>query len=452
MKIRTRLSITFSFIASAIFMALGITLYLLSSNYRKQDFQNRLKERVVITEKVFLEKESFSPSELEKIKNQFLHTLPEETEEVLLIQKDNVPEFKHNYPQEVRDKLLTNNTFDFEDSDLQGTSRIFQVNGNDYLIIVTAVDKVGLENLSFLKNMIMLLVLLGIPVIFIGSFIVTKRALLPISRKIDHANTIGASNLHQRLKVFNPKDEIGKLAIAFNMLLDRLEASFEAQKSFIRNASHEIRNPLTAIMGEAEITLSKTRTNEEYLNSLTTILTVTETLNSSVTNLLQLSKVAANEDNIKREIIQFDEFLQEIKKSFDFINPNNQVNIAAISKTGNDAYAMLGNTNLLKTAIINLLDNACKFSSNSKVNVALTNNNPWLELTITDTGIGISEQDVGKITTPFYRGNNALKIKGSGIGLALTSKIIDLHLGKLEVQSKIGIGTEVYVKLPHLSI
>ncbi len=452
MKIRTRLSVTFSLISSTIFIAFGVTLYFLTSNYRKQDFQDRLKERVVITQEVFLEKESFSTVELEKIKNEFLHTLPEETEEVLLIQKGKVPKFKHEYPLEIRHKLAANETFEFEYLDLQGESRTFQVNDEDFLIIVTAVDTVGLENLSFLKKMIILLILLGIPVTLIGSLVITTRAMLPISRKIAHANAISAFNLHERLKVYNSKDEIGKLAVAFNRLLDRLEASFEAQKSFIRNASHEIKNPLTAIMGEAEIAISKTRTTAEYVKSLSTIITEAEALNSSVNNLLNLSKVAANEGNIKREIIQFDEFLQEIKVSFSFLNPKNQVSLTVADKKGMGVYSILGNKNLLKTAVINLLDNACKFSSNGKVDVALTYSDLWVELTIRDKGIGIALKDIEKISTPFYRGNNALKIKGSGIGLALSFKIIDLHQGKLEVQSKIEIGTEVHVKLPILSI
>ncbi|MFT5724039.1 MAG: signal transduction histidine kinase [Bacteroidia bacterium] len=344
--------------------------------------------------------------------------------------------------------MVSNDSFKFEVSDLQGVSRIFQVNGEDYLVIVTAVDSVGVENLSFLKSLIVLLVLLGIPVIFLGSFIITTKAFLPISRKIDHANAISASNLHERLKVYNSKDEIGQLAVAFNKLLDRLEVSFAAQKSFIRNASHEIRNPLTAIMGEAEITVSKHRSNEEYVKSLTTIITVAETLNLSVNNLLQLSKVTANEGNIKREIIQFDEFLNDIKISFDFLNPENQVNLKIAENVRNDVYSILGNKNLLKTAIINILDNACKFSSNGKVDVSLTYNNRWIELIIADTGIGIEATDIEKIRTPFYRGNNTLKIRGSGIGFTLSFKIIDIHLGKLEVQSRIEIGTEVHVKLP----
>lgn len=450
MKISTRLSATSSIIASSIFIVFGITIYLFSSNYRKYDFQERLKERVLITEKIFLEKESFSPAELEKITNQFLHTLPEETEEVILIQQqDETIEFKYNYPIDVRSKLATNDTYDFEDSDTQGMSRIFQVNGENYLVIVTAKDKVGLQNLSFLKNIIILLMLIGIPLIFLGSFIITRRALLPISKKIDKANSISASNLHhQRLIVYNPDDEIGKMAIAFNHLLDRLENSFEAQKSFISNASHEIKNPLTAIMGEAEIATNKSRTNKEYLESLNVILSESETLNSTVNNLLQLSKVAANEETIQYENIQFDKYLFEVKNSYDFLNPENKLSINLTNPKEKQPYLISGNKNLLNTAITNLFDNACKFSSNNKVDIVLTKNTNQLTLIIKDKGIGIDNKDLEKIITPFYRGNNAIKIKGSGIGLSLSSKIISLHKGKLELKSQINVGTEVFVKFP----
>jgi len=446
MKISTRLAIKFSIISSVIFITFGLTIYVFESNYRKQSFQERLKERVVITEKIFLEKESFSPIDFEKITNQFLHTLPEETEEVIQIKKNFEPIFKYKYPKKIKSDLSKNNTLEFEYSEIQGESRIFNVKGKDYLIIVTAVDHVGLENLSFLKSIIIILVLLGIPLISIGSFIIARRALLPISKKIAKANTITATNLHQRLKVHNPNDELGNMAIAFNKLLDRLEASFEAQKAFIRNASHEIRNPLTAIMGEAEVINSRVRTIEEYQKSLTTILTEAETLNLTVNNLLQLSKVNANEESINYQTLQFNDFLIEIKESFDFLNPKNQVSLSI--EHYSKEFSISGNKNLLKTAILNLFDNACKFSSNNKVEVILKKDKNWLILCVKDLGIGIEKNDVEKIITPFYRGNNVINIKGSGIGLSLTSKIINLHEGVLEINSKIGVGTEVQVILP----
>jgi signal transduction histidine kinase len=446
MKISTRLAITFSIISSVIFITFGLTIYVFESNYRKQSFQERLKQRVVITEKIFLEKESFSPIDLEKITNQFLHTLPEETEEVIQIKKNFEPVFKYKYPKKVKSDLSKNNTLEFEYSEIQGESGIFNVKGKEYLIIVTAVDHVGLKNLSFLKNIIIILVLLGIPLISIGSFIIARRALLPISKKIDKANTITATNLHQRLNVHNPNDELGNMAIAFNKLLDRLEESFEAQKAFIRNASHEIRNPLTAIMGEAEVINSRVRTTEEYQKSLTTILSEAETLNLTVNNLLQLSKVNANEESINYHTLQFNDFLIEIKESFDFLNPKNQVSLSV--ENDSKEFSISGNKNLLKTAILNLFDNACKFSSNNKVEVSLKKDKNWLILSVKDLGIGIENNEVKKIITPFYRGNNVINIKGSGIGLSLTSRIINLHEGVLEINSEIGIGTEVQVILP----
>tara|TARA_B100000809_G_scaffold148343_1_gene145802 strand:+ start:1938 stop:3290 length:1353 start_codon:yes stop_codon:yes gene_type:complete len=446
MKISTRLAIKFSIISSVIFITFGLTIYVFESNYRKQSFQERLKERVVITEKIFLEKESFSPIDFEKITNQFLHTLPEETEEVIQIKKNFEPIFKYKYPKKIKSDLSKNNTLEFEYSEIQGESRIFNIKGKDYLIIVTAEDHVGLKNLSFLKNIIIILVLLGIPLISIGSFIIARRALLPISKKIDKANTITATNLYQRLNVQNPNDELGNMAIAFNKLLDRLEESFEAQKAFIRNASHEIRNPLTAIMGEAEVINSRVRTTEEYQKSLTTILTEAETLNLTVNNLLQLSKVNANEESINYHTLQFNDFLIEIKESFDFLNPKNQVSLSI--EHYSKEFSISGNKNLLKTAILNLFDNACKFSSNNKVEVILKKDKNWLILCVKDLGIGIEKNDVEKIITPFYRGNNVINIKGSGIGLSLTSKIINLHEGVLEINSKIGVGTEVQVILP----
>ena len=446
MKISTRLAVTFSVISSAIFIAFGVAVYLLSANHRVDEFQERLKQRVEVTEKIFLEKESFELDELEKVMEEFLHTLPEETEEVLEIVPNHQPVYNYNYPNHVKDKLATNNTVIFEEAEVQGRSKIFKIDGKDYLVIVTAVDHVGTEYLSFLKNLIIILVLIGVPLIFLAGFIATNRALLPITKKIDKANTIGASNLDQRLIVHNAGDELGKMAIAFNKLLDRLQASFEAQKSFIRNASHEIRNPLTAIIGEAEIATSKSRTIEEYQQSLTVILNGGETLNTTVNNLLQLSKVAASEDQIKYRLLHFDEFLSEAKESFDFINPLNQITLDVSGETG--MYPFMGNKNLLKTAVINLLDNACKFSSNSKVEVFLAPQIDRLRLTIKDKGIGIEQADIEKIMRPFFRGNNAIKIKGSGIGLSLSHKIVELHQGTLEIQSQVEIGTEVHVELP----
>ena len=194
MRIRTRLPLVFSLIASSLFIVFAFTVYFFSSNYREKDFQERLKRRVVITEKIFLEKESFSTEEYKKITDQFLHTLPNETEEVVLLLEGKSPDYKYPYPEEVQKSFISTDVVDFKDSKRQGESRKFHVNDNDYLIIVTAQDMVGFQNLRFLKNIIFLLVVIGIPLIFITSFFLTKNALLPLSNEIELANSISASN------------------------------------------------------------------------------------------------------------------------------------------------------------------------------------------------------------------------------------------------------------------
>jgi signal transduction histidine kinase len=448
MKISTRLAIFFSTIVSCFLIAFGFTIYILSSKHEKREFQERLKERALIGEKIFREREYVLENGQQPPVKRFIKTLPDETEELLRIEEGKTPTFKHHYPSDVIEQLLQQEEVYFEDGKIQGVSRTFQIGSKKYVLIVTAIDHAGIVNLAFLQKTILLLVLIGIPLIFIGSFFVTRRALLPISRKIDRANSISATNLHQRLNVYNPHDELGKMAIAFNKLLDRLEASFEAQRAFIRNASHEIRNPLTAIMGEAEIAMSKSRTEAEYMESLNAIMSEAETLNTTVTNLLQLSKVAASEENIVYEPVYFDQLLHEVKESFDFQNPRNKVELAISTEQEQHNFSIQGNKNLLKTAILNVFDNACKFSSNDLVKVSLSRNNTHLTLEVSDQGIGILDNDMAKIMTPFFRGNNAMKIKGSGIGLPLCLKIISLHNGKLDVKSQIGKGTQVEIMLP----
>ena len=451
MKISTRLPIKFSFITSAILAAFALSVYYFASTHREEEFQKRLNERVLITEKLFLERESFSPVELEKVKDKFLHTLPEETEEVVEIISGKKIIFKHLYPPELREKIFNSDVLQFGLGQAEGHSTKFQLEGGNYIVIVTANDESGLEHLMFLKYRLIILILLGIPLIFIGSFMFTSRALRPIVKKIDHANKINASSLHERLKVLNSEDEIGKMAIAFNSLLDRLEISFNTQKSFISNASHEMRNPLTTIIGEAEIAMSKTRTPEEYWESLKIILSESERLNLTISNLLTMSRVMSNDGYIKFESIHFVDFIKEVKESYDYINADNNIEIKFALMDRFDPFIVWGNRNLLKTAVVNLFDNACKFSSNNSVKVALSNNEKWCSLMIKDKGIGISEKDITEVGNIFYRGENAIAIKGSGIGFSLSSKIVKLHKGKLELESRINQGTEVVLKLPVLN-
>lgn len=444
MKISTRISLIFSLVSSLLLIGFGVTIYLFDSYHQELDFQTRLQKRVAITENFFLEKDAFSPIEFEKIRTQFTHILPSETEEVIEVKPGIPPAFKHSYAPALKTEILQNETYSFREGDVQGESRFFEVKGKKFLIIVTAIDEIGNQNLSFLISRIVILSLIAIPVIFLISFWISKRSLQPISRKIEHANRISASNLGERLQVIHPNDELGQFATAFNKLLDRLEVTFVAQKSFIANASHEIRNPLTAIMGEAEIALSKTRTPEAYIESLTVILEEAESMNATVNNLLQLSKVTGNETDVQYSAIDLATFLEEVKTSFDYSHPDHQI----VLNIEEPKAMILGNRNLLKNVITNLWDNACKYSKNEVVQVNLFQEEQFYMLVVSDQGIGIPASELKEVMAPFYRAKNTFNFKGSGVGLALSQKIIQLHQAVLCIDSKEGIGTDVVVKFP----
>jgi len=451
-KIRHRLSIVFGITASLVLLAFGVSVYYFSAQYRQKEFNIRLMKRVDITEKMFLERESFSEESYEMIREQFLNILPEETEEVIQIKDGWRDSLKYMYTLEFLDQLASTGEAYYSFENRQGAGRIFRLSGGDYAVLIVAVDLVGINVLKNLRTILFTALFIGVVIMMLMSYYMSNRILSPISAKIQKANTISVSNLHERLRVFNPDDEIGQLAMAFNRLLDRLDEAFHAQKLFVANASHEIRNPLTVIIGEADLALDKDRSAGEYQESLKTIQSEADRLNLLVNNLLQLSTVSYNPSDLKLEIISFTKLLLESKKKFDLLDPDNRMRFNFDVQTDLKNLSVSGNMNLLQTAIINIFDNASKFSNNAQVDVDVERMDDYVVVSVKDQGVGIAESDIPKITQPFFRAENVRKIRGTGIGIPLTVKIIELHKGKFEVKSELNKGTLVRIILPVIQV
>lgn len=448
MKIRNRLTVSISLVVAGVFLAFSITVYFFSAAYRKSEFNNRLKQRIEITEKIFLEKEN-SPADFNKIHEQFLNKLPEETEEVAELTDDYRSALRIAYPETFLNDLTANGEAFFENDRKQGGGKIFHVNGLDYLVLLTAVDTVGIRMMDHLITVIVVVMAICvIAAILLGHFI-SGTLITPISSKIQQANSISANNLYERLAVIDPNDEMGELAIAFNSLLDRVEQAFYTQKLFIDNASHEIRNPLTAIIGETDFALERPRTPEVYANSLKAVAHEADRLNILVNDLLQLAGITRRDVTFSREEISVYELLHIAKEKLDALYPDNQVKLEAIDNDQIKQTFIEGNKHLLTTALFNLIDNASKYSFFKPVIVlANTHLNERVEITIQDEGIGIPGEDLKNITQPFHRASNVRQMVGTGIGIPLTLKIIELHNGTLEVKSVLKSGTIAIVTLP----
>ena len=273
-------------------------------------------------------------------------------------------------------------------------------------------------------------------------------ALDPIQKVNTQVQKISATDLHLRVDTDNEKDEIGILAANFNGLLERLEKSFDLQKMFVANVSHELKTPITNIIGEVEVAVSKDRTTAEYKNTLQSVLVEADRLNDIIRNFLLL---ANNENDIGRqqtELVRFDELLWEIKEIFNR-EPKTILDIQ-MAELPEDETRLNVKTNktLLTLAITNIIQNGIKFSSGKPVVCSMHFTANDIIISITDKGIGIDAETLPHIFEPFYRSINANTYQGHGIGLYIAKKIIELLGGNITVQSQPSVGSTFNIILP----
>jgi signal transduction histidine kinase len=273
-----------------------------------------------------------------------------------------------------------------------------------------------------------------------------------MSDVVKQVDKITIASLDMRVNEGNGTDEIAQLAITFNKMLVRLESAFEMQKSFVSNASHELRTPLTSITGQIEVSLMESNTQEEYEVILKSVLEDVKNLNSLSNGLLDLAKANSDISAIALRTLRFDEILWETRAELMGRKKNYNISIKFSEPIEDEnEITVIGNDHLLKTAIVNLMDNACKFSPDKSVEIFLFVRDKYIVAEFVDNGIGIDAADMEKIFQPFYRAINAKPISGNGLGLSLTDKIIQIHRGTVSIESQLHKGTTVTVSIPFLS-
>jgi signal transduction histidine kinase len=314
-----------------------------------------------------------------------------------------------------------------------------------------ALDVDGLHNLGFLKYLLIIAVLGAIGVTALAGFFFARQALNPIADVVAEVDKITVSNLNLRVNTGNGSDEIAQLAIKFNKMLERLEAAFVMQKGFVSNASHELRTPLTAITGQIEVAIMNPNLNEDARKILGSLLEDIKQLNKLSNGLLDLAQANLDISEIKLGHIRIDEALGFVRAELIKRNKKYKVEINFEEFPDNeDLLIMRGNEQLIRSALVNVIDNACKYSNDNTANVSLRFDEKYIKIKVSDNGIGISENDLKNIFEPFYRAGNVKNYSGHGIGLTLTKKIVDIHEGSIHIGSESGKGTEVAIVFPHL--
>ncbi len=440
MKIRNRLTLTYAVAAIIVMTVLGELVYYFTARFHKKEFAERLVERVQVTEQIFLEKDEVLG---QAVRDKFLQRLDHEEEYIITLNQTGLDSLDNLFYKGLSRDIATSSILSFSKDKRQGVAKIYDLPNGKFAVVVTAVDVFGKTKLNFLKRILIVGMLMGLAILVGVGWFSSQRALRPLEDKINKASKISASNLNLRLEVQHPDDEIGELTIAFNRMLDRIQAGFEAQRGFVANASHEIRNPLTAIIGEADLLLEKDRPVAEYKATLQNIVTEAERLQKLANQLLELSKAEAMNSLPELHAVPLDQLLLETVERF----PAERIHLDF--EECKMPPVINANPPLLQTAFSNIIDNALKYSENQLITIGFKEIADGFQVKVSDKGIGISTEDLKQIYVPLFRSRNARKLRGHGVGLPLARRIILLHKGQLLVTSKgESQGTEVTITLP----
>jgi two-component system sensor histidine kinase ArlS len=456
MKLRTRLTILFTFITATILLAFAFIIYHVDTANREKEFYSLLKKEAVTKANLILNAE-VEPQTLQDIYRSNRQILNEvevaiyDTEFNLLYHDAMDIDFVKE-TQEMIDEIILKKEIMFYQDDWQVVGLHYPFQDKVFIVTAAAYDQYGFNKLDSLRYNMILVFVISVLFIYMAGLYFSKKAFDPVSEMVKKVKRISATNLDYRLAPKGNKDELSELANTFNEMLDRLEKSFDAQKHFVSNISHELRTPLTAIHAELQLTTEKDRSNEEYKKAIGLVISDTRKLIRLSNSLLDLAKVGYDPSEIAFKSIRVDELLLDARQQVRKTNPDYKINIHFENDFESDQQiSVQGNEYLLKVAFVNLFENGCKFSHDKQSTVSVLFEDEKIILRFADKGIGISEEELDYLFTPFYRGENKHFADGNGIGLSLTLKIITLHKGSIAVVSELSKGTVFTLELPHLA-
>src|SRR3990172_1962648 len=300
-------------------------------------------------------------------------------------------------------------------------------------------------------DLLLITLLIGGPLIVIvagsGGYFLAARALAPIDKITRTARHISAEDLSARLNLPETDDEVGRLAATFDSMLARLDDAFRRERQFTADASHELRTPLSAMHTIIASTLARRRAPAEYEQALIDLSHEAERMRTLTEALLDLARHDATRQPAKFEHVNLSNLLKDVVDSLRPLAEDKGLKL--IDHVSDDGLTLMGDSDGLIRLFVNLLDNAIKYTEQGFITIsAHPTSDQLLEVTIRDTGVGITPEHLPHIFDRFYRVDASRSKDGIGLGLAIVKNAARAHGGKVSVESKFGEGTTFIVQLP----
>ncbi len=339
---------------------------------------------------------------------------------------------------------------------LQGTDyRVYAVpfamgGQSNALVVATSLEEVETAT----HRLILLLGILipfGIALAAIGGWWLAGKALRPVAQMTDEAGAIGAARPGDRIEVPTTMDELGRLAVTLNAMLDRIQASVDQQRAFVSNASHELRTPLAIMRAEIDVSLAAPGLSTEAYETLTSAREETDRMRAIVEDLLLLARMDEGALDLACEPVELRALTSDALQGIAPLAVGRRIQL---SMPEGGPVTALGDVARIQQVVRNLLENAIKYSPpGGTVTVTVRGEREQAVLVVANTGRGIPADAVPRIFDRFYRSDQSRNREagGSGLGLAIVRELVEAQGGRVWANSELGSGTEIGCSLPAAS-
>jgi heavy metal sensor kinase len=317
----------------------------------------------------------------------------------------------------------------------------------DYVVQVATHTRFVRKSMSHFKGNL----LAAFPIILVlgslGGWVLARRSLAPIGYITLRARSITLNNLDERLATRGTDDEMDRLIQTINEMIARLESSFKRISEFTADASHELKTPLCALRGEAEVLLSRGRTSEEYQEGLAHFIERFDQLNRMINDLILLSKFDSSQMELKMASLRLDLLVQDIGNLFKILAEQKRIHL---QMDRIQEITIMGDKVRLQQLFTNLINNAIKYTYEGSIRITVEKDEGNAVVQVRDTGIGIPPEEQENIFKRFYCVDKSRSKEGGGVGLGLSIAewIVHAHHGSIGVESEIGKGSTFSVYLP----
>jgi len=450
--------LAFIYTISAFFVFLAATLFLywiFTTQFARENYQI-LKNEILILEKILQTHSLKSPILQEEITVE--SPLEHYYSRIIDVAKGKIifetPEMSSKIPVSSFLELMSDQQKSYAATNFTSPKKKHEKRKN-YLLMATRISNVPSLYIQiamditeqqkvleeYRKDLLMVL-LIGVIGSAIVGILVTRKGIKPLREITLSTQRITIARLKERLNSSSWPKELSQLAVAFNEMLDRIEEGFTRISQFASDLAHEFRTPIATLMGEAEIILSKPRTNEDYREVLESSLDEFSRLSHTIENLLFLARAESPAIALKYNLINVREVMDDIKDFYAIVAEEKNISIICQGET-----SLMAEPLMLRRALGNLVSNALRYTSQAgciTLDTHLSENNV-VSVSVSDTGEGIAPEHLPHLCSRFYRVDPARSYRtgGTGLGLAIVKSIMDLHKGKIIIKSKKNIGTAI---------